>query len=459
VRRIFLAACLLGGRAYADHASLHATAIGDVAATDNVNAVAGDNNPQSDLYTELRPGVLFAFEGPRMIHNLSAELDLLEYAANAGQPAVNVRGGWQGFFLPGPRSEIVLTANGGTGYTNALAGLSSPDTSMMGVVPAGSAEMRNLDASEYLSWQSTKETRTSQTAFVRWTATNDDQPMPTTTAAFETGGVLGFERSFHHDTVGIEAGGSYLRLERVAPAGALLPSRLDQQINPRASAVWRHDLSKLWSLDLNGGLVYVNPVGTDPYSMGAPPDRRAQPFPIFGGVLAYTDVWGRATLSANRSVTPDLFLAQNTVDDQVTLRLALPLPWLDEYPHMRNPKLVGLGSLGVERTQLVDPITTNLLGTFDLARIDVGVGWTPRPGQTYGLRYEFVYQHGDSAAAMVTPSYHRDTLFFTFALRWPEDVAVKVPRRTESVRSDRKDLSPVGAEPVVPDAAEPDAGE
>jgi hypothetical protein len=60
---------------------------------------------------------------------------------------------------------------------------------------------------------------------------------------------------------------------------------------------------------------------------------------------------------------------------------------------------------------------------------------------------------------MVTPSYHRDTLFFTFSLRWPSDVAVQVPRRTQSVRSDRKDLAPIGAEPVVPDAADPDAGE
>src|SRR5262249_10294122 len=158
-------------------------------------------------------------EGPRMIHVLSAEADLLEYASHADQPTVTVRGGWQGFFLPGPRSEVVLSANGGTGYTNALAALSSPDTSMMGVVPAGSAGLRNADASQSLSWQSTKETRTSQTAFVRWTATNDDQPMPTTTDALETGGSLGFERSFHHDTIGVEAGGSFLRLERIAPVG------------------------------------------------------------------------------------------------------------------------------------------------------------------------------------------------------------------------------------------------
>jgi hypothetical protein len=60
---------------------------------------------------------------------------------------------------------------------------------------------------------------------------------------------------------------------------------------------------------------------------------------------------------------------------------------------------------------------------------------------------------------MVTPSYYRNTVYFEFAFRWPEELAVQVPRTTGSNRADGGDLAPVGAEPVVPDAAEPPPSE
>ena len=67
---------------------------------------------------------------------------------------------------------------------------------------------------------------------------------------------------------------------------------------------------------------------------------------------------------------------------------------------------------------------------------------------------------GDAAALAFVPGFFRNTLFFTFSLRYPDRVAGEVPqRRANSVRADRKDLSPVGAEPVIPDAAEPQEGE
>src|SRR5678815_3154918 len=91
---------------------------------------------------------------------------------------------------------------------------------------------------------------------------------------------------------------------------------------------------------------------------------------------------------------------------------------------------------------------------FLVGRIDGTVAWQPRPGQTLGLRAELTYQDGDTVGEMYVPSYHRFTFYFTFALRWPEDVQVRVPRRQNSVRADQSDLAPIGAEPVVVDPAE-----
>ncbi|MDB4953552.1 MAG: putative exported protein [Myxococcales bacterium] len=452
--------------AHADHSSLHATANGSVATTDNV--FGSDGNRQADIFFDLRPGVLFAYDAPRMIHELNAEADILEYVAHSESASVTGRGGWKGFFLPGPRSEVTLTANGGTGQLNALTSGTAPNMTGVGLTPGGRIYMKEADAGEYVSWTATKETRISQAALARWTNTDDAASQPagqnTSVTSAEAGGGLGFERSFEHNSIGINAGISYLYMRRIAPVGGpTMGPRLDHQLNPRGTLAWRHDIDKRWSGGVDGGVVYVHPVGFDPdHPMAV---HRSAPFFIIGGLLAYTDVWGRATLDVRRAVTPNQFIAQNTLSEGVTAQVAMPLPWLDDNPHMRAPKLVGLGSVGYEHSELIDSENSSVAGAFDIGRLDAGVGYSPTPGKTFGLRYEFVYQRANTQATAAFPStqasYFRNTLYFTFSFRYPERVAVRVPRRAgQSVRADRKDLSPVGAEPVVPDPTEqlPDDG-
>ncbi|HSN29973.1 MAG TPA: hypothetical protein VLT45_26985 [Kofleriaceae bacterium] len=444
--------------AFADHASFHGTLVGDVAATDNVFA-AQRENAEPDVYMQVRPGMLFAYDSPRFIQELTAEAEFLEYIAHSDKPSVTFTAAWQGFITPGPRTQMTLGVNASEGQLNAMATRTAPDQTGVNVLPPGLINTRQGGANEYLSYQIGKDTRIGERVYGTWIATQDpDKAVMVTTDAYDTGASLSLDHTFQHDALAIEAGGQFVYLKRLDPLGVQMGSRLDQQVNPRVVATWRHDFNREWSLNADGGGVYVNPVGTDPYN---PTDkRRAEPFPVFGALLAYTEQWGRATFSARRSVTPNLFIAQNTVDDAAIATFAMPLPWLDDYPHLRLPKLVGLGSLGFNRTQLVDPEMGDLLGKFYVAHLDVGVGYTPKPGQTYGLRYTLLYQTGNSTATMIIPSYYANTIFFTFALRYPDRVAATVPRRTQSLRSDRADLAPTGAEPVVPDPAEslPDQG-
>jgi hypothetical protein len=423
-----------------------------VATTDNVFAQPRAN-AEADIYTQIRPGLLFAYDSPRFIQEFSAEVEFLEYVAHSDKPSVTFRAAWQGFYTPGPRSEMTMSVDASTGQLNAMATRTSPDQVGINVVPPGQVDVQQGNATEFLSYQAGKDSRISENVFGHWTQTNDADPaIMVKTEAYETGASLSGDHSFQHDTLAVEAGASFVYLKRTDPLGVQMGSRLDQQVNPRAVVSWRHDFNKYWSFSGDAGGVYVNPVGTDPFN---PMDkRRSAPFPIFGGTLAYTEAWGRVLFSARHSVTPNLFIAENTVDDNGTLTVAMPLPWLDENPHMRNPKLIGLGTLGVERTQLIDPSMGDLLGRFYVAHLDAGVGYTPVPGQTYGLRYEFLYQTGNSTATMIIPSYWRNTIFFTFSLRYPDRVAATVPRRNQSLRSDRNDLAPTGAEPVVPDPAD-----
>lgn len=444
-----LGSVVLAPPALADHSSLHATASGEVATTDNLFATGSGGNREPDMFLTLRPGVLFAYDAPQMIHDFTGEVEILQYVTHGDRPLITGRGGWKSLFLVGPRTQLTLSITTATGLLNAMAARSSADETITSVIPSGKVEVQQADTAESLSYISSKHTRIIQGVYGRYGFTDDGGG--TTADTREAGANLGFERNFEHDTVGIDAAVAFLQLERIAPQGALMRSRFDQQVNPRATLQWRHDINRKWSTTADGGVVFVNPVGTDKYAP-AGALRRSGTFGIYGAQLSYADVWGRAVLSARRNVSPNLFLAQNTVDDTAHLQVALPLPWLDDTK--RNPKMAIQSSLGLERTQIIDATTGSTAGSFEVARADVALGWTPTPGQTYGVRYEAVYQSGDRIATMEIPSFYRNTLYVTFSLRYPERIAAQLPKRSKSLRSDRKDMMPGGGEPVVPDILE-----
>jgi hypothetical protein len=438
---------VLASPARADHTSVHATVDGEVATTDNLFA-AGSADRQAEMFFTVRPGVLFAYDAPQMIHDFTAEAEVSGYLLHNDKPLITGRGGWKGLFLPGPRSQVTMTINAATGILSLLSTRTSPEDTTATVVPAGNVDVQQADSAVSTAWISSEHTRVLQGVLGRYGFTDDGSGTRTETR--EVGGNLGFERTFRKDTVALDASVSYLRLERIALPGAVLGSKLDHQINPRATVQWRHDIDRQWSVNADGGLVFVNPVGVDKYN----PDmvRHGGTFALFGAQAAYVQPWGRAVLSARRDVAPNLFLAQNTVNDSANLQLALPLPWLTET--RRVPKLAALGSVGVARTQLINSDSGATEGDFKVAHLDVSVAYTPTPGQTYGVRYELMYQTGDTVAVMAIPAYLRNTLFATFSLRFPERVAGEVPKRARITRSDRKDLLPGGVD-IVPDVLEP----
>jgi hypothetical protein len=449
VRWLLVAALVLtGGEAFAQHASAHVTISGDVAATDN--ALSSEMNPEADVYYQLRPGLLFAYDAPRQMHELTIEMEVLQYLRHSVAASLTGRAGWRALFLPGPRSEVVAQVNGGTGQLNAITARNSPDQTVVALVPPGAVDVTTADANEYGSYTYSPEIRLTQTLIGRYSKTSDT--MDTNTQSSDYGGGVGFEYAWKHTALTIEGGVDVLRFERIAPMVAAGPdgSRLDHQVNPHGVVSLRHDLSRYWSASISGGVQLVEPYGTDPYNPGT--TRTSGLFPIVGGSVNYSDIWGRLTISGGRSVSPNLYIAQNTLTTNGLVQLALPLPFLDD-SRRREPKLVALGTIGYERTSLIDTGTgTDMTAaTFDVYHADVGLGYMLRPGMQLGLRYEFIKQTGDTEATAVIAGFTRNTLFFTMAIRYPDRLAVKIPKRENAVRADRKDLAPIGEEIVVPE--------
>lgn len=449
--------------ASADNVDWHATAAGSVATTDNKNGSEVNGGRNAGVFSDVRPGMLVTYNSPRHIHELLGEVAML-YTLGADKPNVTFRGGWKAFFLTGPRSEASVNFDAAMGQINALAASQVSADNPLQVMPLGRTNTSQLSGGANMSWQATQFSRIFERLFSRRTTTEDTNPdSQVSTESFELGAAIGFDRRLRKHNFVFEAGASYVYLDKYDPNNVQMGSRRDNQINPRGVVVWQYDITRQWSSNLDAGVVYVNPITElfgrdlrDPYALMEMRERsyNGGVFPIFGGSLAYTDVWGRATLNARRSVTPNLFIAQNTISDSVNVSFAMPLKMLDKSSSKREPKVVGIGTAGFDRTQLIDPEAGDLRGEFKVARIDFAVAWQPRKGQTLGLRYELAYQNGDTVGETVVPSFIRNTFYFTFALRFPEDVQVRVPRRNQSVRADKGDLAPIGAEPVVVDPAE-----
>jgi len=440
--------------AAADRASYHATGSGDVGVTDNVFQEQRGSQ-DVDLFFQIRPGFLLSYGLPRIIQDLAVEAEVTQYARHSEEASIAGRGSYNALFITGPRSEISISMNAGTGVLSAITARTPPDQAVVELRPLGNIRYRDASVTEYGSYIATRELRLSQRLFARVSENEDNAEeidpttMNTHVQSAEAGGAFSLSRQWRTSSVSLEAGASVLRLERIAPPSSRQPSRLDRQVNPRGRAVYRRDFDRKFSGSIDGGFVYVIPYGTDPYNP-TDTDRQRGLFPVAGVQFTYTDAWGLATAGLRRDVTPNLLIGQNTVNEGGLVAAALPLPWLDDNPR-REPRLVGLGSIAVMRTRLVDPMTSDLQSSFGIGRVDIGVQYNARPWLAYTVRYELMIQTGDRDAAMPINGFVRNTLFFSFRLRYPEDIAAPVPKqRDQALRADGADQLQ-GGEPVIID--------
>jgi hypothetical protein len=451
------AVCGLAEDARAENTVWQGTASGDVAVTDNVFAEPTDADRDADFFFQLRPGVLFSYNGRRMVQQVDGEVEILHYGFHSRRPSLSFRDGWRGIWLTGPRSQLVTTVNASTGILSSLSSRLTPDETAINLQPVGKVTVQQADASESLTYDLSKKLRLTQGLFARLSETDDnlDETSPdpmaqaTLTHSAEAGAMLGISRSFQKETVTIEAAAAVQRFERIAPMGASLGSRRDQQLAPRGRANWRHDVDRRISFTIDGGLVFVVPFGIDPYN----PDDKREPgaFPVLGAQVALRDRWGHATMGLRRDVTPNMFIAQNTVTDEASVSAALPLPWGDNQ-RLRQPKLIGLGTVGVTRTHLIDSVSTDPISTIGAGRVDLGITYTPRPGIAYTVRYELMVQTGDEYAMTPIRGFFRNTVYFTFNVKYPEYQERRISKvRKAAVQVDGKPVASFASDPSMLD--------
>lgn len=429
--------------AHAEEKTIHGTLSGDVSATDNVFSVSGENggNRESDIYGQIRPGLLFGYATPRSTYEGLLQGEILNYLLRDGEPTFTFRAATRAQWVTGKSSELSLTAGGSTGRLNAIGNRTSPDQTAIGVSLPGAVKILSGEVGQGFGYTFENTMRFSEQLSGQWMQTEDPNSGAETRAGTVALG-LGLERSWESNSLGLAAGVGFTRLLQYQPPrdGIMEVGQLEYAFVPQATLTWRHDINQTWSGGITGGAGYVIPVGDDPYQIVEP--KKVPTFtPLASGQLSYTDTWGFANLGLGRSLTPNLLIAQNTINDGITATVNVPLAFIDR-AYGRPPQWVASGNAGFIRTSLIESRTGAEQGTFYVTRFDLGVSYSPRPNATFAARYALTVQTtGDEGSMqMAIGSFYVNTFTFTFGMRYPDTNPV-TGRRDRSVRADRSDVT------------------
>jgi hypothetical protein len=447
-RALVVMAVCAPGAAHADEWSLHLLGGGMAAWTDNVFSapdepvVEGAPGREADFYYQIRPGALFSYETPRMVHEVGYDLEANLYQDHGDAGSLTHRAAWRGFFLTSPNTEASVGATFSTGDVNSLVSRNQANDPLQGGRPGGNVEFLQADLTEHFSYQVTRPLRLTQGALARRFETKDD--FNTTSTGMELGGSLGVDRAWREDSVGLVVSTAFVQLERRTPEAVPDddPSAYDvdgdDSMNLQAILSWRRDLGRHWSSMLDGGVTALVPLDEGDELVLQP---------TVGGQLAYFPDWGSAALQVRRSVAPNLYLAQNTITDSAVVSAWLPLPWLTSDPAL--PRLTVMASGGAQRTQIIALDTGDTADGFTMLNADAAIAYTPMNGIALAVRYQHIRQNADEATLMplmqTNFDYTRNTVMITAYARWPDRVAGEIPQR-ESLRVDRSDTTAVGEE-------------
>lgn len=245
--------------------------------------------------------------------------------------------------------------------------------------------------------------------------------------------LLTLERLFRGDAVGVETRFTGIASRRVPPD--IDRDYVFVDVGPR----WRRDWSRTISSSAFAGATFLV---TDPQKV----------YPSGRATVAYTGaarVPGQGTtpvdliadLTATTGVVPNPLTGLATRTHQVALNAGLPI----SVPH----RVAAQGSVGVGRSELIDPTGVLPEQAFNSLFTDVTLGWQLNNFVETFLRYQFIGQIGDPNTALA-PSILRDTVFLgvQFSSRPPGATSVntRLPQRVDSADAAATDGPSGGAE-------------
>ena len=420
---------LLGGMvvgaapASADDYDLHLVVSGSAAATDNIFSAPdeGAASRDPDVTYTLTPGLVAAYGNLRTTHELTFNVSLNGYLDHSEAWGIQLYGDYRAVTSLTPLTDLSLSAGLSRGTTNALVTQTAPQDGTAAPSSGGQTEQLAFNGSQSLSYSFSPETRGQQNAGASYTIVTDSADNQVATLQLGLG--MAMDRSFQQSSAGIDFGVTYLDFDRGSTMN--MSAEPDRRADGRIGLRWRRDLSQLWSVGADGGVVAVIPIDGD---------AGFTPVPVVSANVNYVPEWGNASLQIGRAVSANPFIAQQTVGESAVLSVNLPLPWLNRDRRSDAPEWTASAALAGARSRILDTDSGDLTGELINGLLDIGVNYVPREEMTFAMRFQHTRQKTLEAVAGMDgaadlPSLSRSTLMFSFTYRYPGRIISNLPSR------------------------------
>lgn len=405
--------------------------------TDNVLSAPNEQGPmdppiESDSFSQLSPGVLFTSETRRMIQVASYTFTANLFVSHTEANSYSNDLAWNSIYSLSAVSELGLSAGASNGRINTFNLQSAASDTGLDQLPNGGVSFVSADVSQFLRRELTRAWRAQQrSAFRVFKPIGDSSSLGTNLSWNNTAGV---QHSWQYDSLGLDMRADFTRF------GTAVGTESNKQLTVGPNLRYLHDFTDSLSGELGAGAVLV--VQADDFGQ-----RIAQP--VATAAVRYIREGGRAEVAYRHSVAPNLFVAQTTVNDEVSLRAGLPVPFVD--------RAAISGSVGYQQGRIVDVQMGGLIGSTKLFLADVAASWSPNESLAVSLRYQRFDQLRSQAATATSRSYARNQVLLSLSGRYPSRDAATVPSRLDA-RVDESNEQNLGqTDPSDHTAADADA--
>ena len=376
---------IVAATARAERIGIQGTFTGDIAWTDNVmNAPTHAPAafmlvpPVSDFFFELRPGFLLTSSTSRAVTRLEYFFQADLFATHSEGNSYSNTLSWNGFFLPTPRSELLLTVLGQQGRLNTF-NLTEPSSgSPVTVLPAqaSSTDFAQASVGEVLLNHLPQNWNVTQSATARAWFDLTPGVVPNVYAGELEANI---DHRWKLDSLGLNLHVDYVYYDQVrSPTTDAVTAPPQQQVLSRLQLRYRRDWTNFWNSELDGGVVEANSVGANgDLSIWEPSALAA---------LRYNHRRGNVELLYQHMVAPNAVGGSTFAVDEASLRGTLPFP--------ERTRMYFSATAAYQHARQIDAVTGLTSSTAEVIVADATLRWQPRPEIGIFARYSLSDQIG-----------------------------------------------------------------
>jgi hypothetical protein len=358
------------------------------------------------FFIDVRPGVLFYLDSPRLSHRFRYTLITHVFFGRGAPNSISNTVDWSSYYGLSPNADLVLALELTHGRVNTFSTIQGASSTSINALPTGSFNFLSPSFQEGLQYRLSPLWQVNEAGNVGAFRPLENTGAPTT---FRADSRLHLDRMFLRDSVGVGGRLGYARSTGFRRGTEVFPE--SGQIVEGADIRWRRELSPSFSSEIDAGVVRAVPAGGDGASVMGPAG---------GANLRYSTYDGTAEIFYSRSMQPNLYLGRLFYTDMVGARAGIPVSHDDRF--WRHVSVAS--SVGYQNGRIVDTTRGELSTKLDIFMGDLAITYAPTKSFHTGARYQYFRQKstpGPAAESIATlATFDRHIVMLTIGIVYPD---------------------------------------